>query len=203
MTVTAVTLAAEGALDLAVLRRLALDAGLTPGREYGRQGKSQIDKRLLSYNAAARHEPWIVLRDLDMDRECAALLVAELLPAPAPLMIFRIAVREVEAWLLSDTNQFKAAFKVAARDIPALPEGLDRPKVALLDAVSRSTNREIRSAMVTRLPNGSITNGPEYNALLEEFAGAAWQPKVAATRAPSLAKARRRIQELSKRILLK
>ena len=82
MTVTAVTLAAEGALDLAVLRRLALDAGLTPGREYGRQGKSQIDKRLLSYNAAARHEPWIVLRDLDMDRECAALLVAELLPAP-------------------------------------------------------------------------------------------------------------------------
>jgi hypothetical protein len=198
MTTRPVTLAAEGTLDLAVLRRLARDSGLSTAAEYGKLGKTHIDRRLHAYNNAARHNPWIVLRDLDNDRVCAGALANHLLPAPARLMTFRIAVRTVEAWLLSDHQHFTEAFCVSARSLPTAPEQIDRPKAAMIDAISRSTSRMVREAMLIRLPQGGWSTGPEYNALLEQFARTKWQPRDAATRSPSLAKARLRIQELSK-----
>ena len=198
MTEWPVTIAAEGALDLAVLRRLAREADLTLNLEYGRRGKAHIDQRLPAYNAAARHQPWIVLRDLDNDRDCAVELVMHLLPAPARLMKFRIAVRTVEAWLLADHERFKTAFGVAARAIPTVPESVDRRNAAMLEAISRSNRREIKSAMLSKLASGGWHVGPEYNARLEQFASEIWQPRVAETRSASLAKARVRIQELAK-----
>lgn len=198
MTTRPVTLAAEGTLDLAVLRRLARDSGLSTAAEYGKRGKAHIDQRLHAYNKAARHQPWIVLRDLDNDRVCAGALAEHLLPSPARLMTFRIAVRTVEAWLLSDHQHFTEVFSVSARAIPAAPEQIDRPKAAMIDAISRSSNRTVREAMLIRLPQGGWSTGPEYNAMLEQFASTDWQPPIAAARSPSLAKACSRIQELSK-----
>lgn len=197
MTEPLVTLAAEGVLDLAVLRRLARDAGLVPHLEYGRRGKSQIDLRLAAYDKAARYAPWIVLRDLDNDGDCAGQVARQLLPHPAKLMVFRIAVRTVESWLLSDRQHFKSAFRVDGQSLPLTPDRVDRPKSVLLDVVAKSSSREIKSAMLRRMPNGGWTSGPEYNALLEEFADKAWQPSVAADQSPSLTKARLRIRELA------
>jgi hypothetical protein len=203
MTEWPVTIAAEGILDLAVLRRLARDASLSPDKQYGAHGKAGINKRIVAYNAAARHAPWIVMRDLDRDAVCPGELVGRLLPSPAQLMVFRLAVREVEAWLMADTERFAAAFKVATGTISKLPEAVERPKAALLDIVAKSSNRDIRSAMVLRPAGGTLASGPEYNALLEAFVAGDWQPTAAAARAPSLAKARRRIQELAERVRLK
>jgi hypothetical protein len=203
MTEWPVTIAAEGILDLAILRRLTRDVGLTPTVVHGGRGKAQINKRLAAYNQAAKHSPWVVLRDLNSDCACAGELVAKLLPSPARLMTFRVAVREVETWLLADRERFAAVFKVAARALPNLPEQLEHPKAALLEAVQKSSSRDIRSAMVIRPASGTLASGPEYNALLENFAGSEWQPAAAAKRAPSLAKARLRIQELAKRVRLK
>lgn len=195
-----VTLAAEGNLDLAVLRRLIGDAGFTPGAEYGRRGKAQIDARINQYNKAARHAPWIVLRDLDRDSNCAGELATRLLKEPSELMIFRIAVREVEAWLLADADRFAQTFKVTLGAIPKQPEGLLRPKAQLLDIVAKSSSRDVKLAMVIRSTNGSLAIGPEYNALLEDFASTTWKPAIAAKYAPSLAKARLRIRELGSRL---
>ncbi|MEQ1718256.1 MAG: hypothetical protein ABL907_20125 [Hyphomicrobium sp.] len=113
-------------------------------------------------------------------------------------MTFRIAVRTIEAWLLSDHQHFTETFFVSPRLLPTAPEQIDRPKAAMIDALSRSTNRIVREAMLIRLPQGGWSTGPEYNAMLEQFAGTNWQPHTAAARSPSLAKARLRIQELSK-----
>ena len=92
--------AVEGTVDEAVVRRLILHIGAEPGAMYGKNGKPHLRKHLKGYNEAARHTPWMVLVDLDHDADCAPPFRTEWLPSVAPYMCFRIAVREVEAWLL-------------------------------------------------------------------------------------------------------
>ena len=95
-------LAVEGVVDKAVGARLLADQGAELRTAYIKNGKGQIDAKLPAYNAAARHSAWLVLRDLDFDAACAPALARAKLPRPAPFMAFRIAVREIEAWLLAD-----------------------------------------------------------------------------------------------------
>ncbi|GIW92429.1 MAG: hypothetical protein KatS3mg110_0480 [Pirellulaceae bacterium] len=94
--------AVEGIVDEAVVRRLVQHVGAIPGEIYGRKGKQSLRQKIHGYNNAARRNRWIILVDLDKDAKCAPLLRAQWLGNPAPLLLFRIAVRKVEAWLLAD-----------------------------------------------------------------------------------------------------
>lgn len=170
MIVPVAKLAAEGVVDIAVCRRLAREAGIQPGDEHGLRGKAHLDERLDGYNAAAAFEPWIVARDLDADAACAAELVATLLPQPALYMRFRVVVRTVECWLLSDREAFSVEFSVPAARIPRAPEQIQEPKAAMLDLLSRSRSREIRAAMVRGRVGQPLRMGPEYNVRLGSFA---------------------------------
>jgi hypothetical protein len=97
-----VDFAAEGPLDVAVVRRLFAYSKITPGHSYGRDnGKGFILNRLPNWNQAARYSPWFVLVDLDRE-PCAPQVIKDRLPSPNALMRFRIAVREVESWLMAD-----------------------------------------------------------------------------------------------------
>ncbi len=66
--------AVEGLVDEVVMRRLLLYAGAIPGPVYGRQGKAYLRQHIARYNAAARHNAWAVLIDLDSDAVCAPTL---------------------------------------------------------------------------------------------------------------------------------
>jgi hypothetical protein len=79
---TEVTAVVEGTLDKAVLARIADWVNVPVGIVHVKGGKSLIDRRLASYNEAARLSPWIVLRDLDQDADCAPALVSSRLPLP-------------------------------------------------------------------------------------------------------------------------
>lgn len=193
MTTMTVTLAAEGIIDFAILRRLTRDAGLIPGDEYGGKGKDHFDSRIKGYNNAAAHLPWIAARDMDQDAECPNELVRRLLPAPAKLMRFRIVVRSAEAWLLADRKHFSDKFRVALKYIPDNPESLDHPKIAMLTALEKSSSKNIRTDMVR--PPQAI--GPQYNTILREFAESEWNPEKAGKTAPSLARARKRLTEFA------
>ena len=98
--------AVEGAPDEAVA--LIDHSGGRIGKVYGKSGKPHLQKKIAGYNDAARYGPWFVLVDLDNDADCAPPLRDAWLPAPG--LCFRIAVHEVEAWLMAD------------------PESLDDPK---------------------------------------------------------------------------
>src|SRR5437899_1532862 len=99
-----VTIATEGSTDVGVLRRLLHFTGHEVGPVHGLVGKGGINRNIAGYNNAARFAPWLVVRDLDNDAACPAALVANLLPQPAAFMRFRIAVREIEAWLIADAE---------------------------------------------------------------------------------------------------
>lgn len=195
-----VTAAAEGDLDEAVLVRIADHAGLTVGRVYGRQGKPALLRDLSGYNNAARFAPWIVLVDLDRDRACAAALVQEKLPDPAPQMCFRIAVRAVEAWLLADRERVADWLKVRIAHIPDDPDAEDDPKRTLMNLARQSRRHGFKDSLVPR-PGSGRSQGPLYTREVRAFVQDrvnGWRPSHAARGSDSLArciKALRRFRE--------
>ena len=174
--------AVEGVVDEAVVKRLIVEAGGGIGPIYGKRGKSQLKQKINGYNNAARHDPWIVLVDLNREADCPPPLKAVWLPNPAPFMCFRIAVREVEAWLLADRERFASFFRVRLLHIPAAPEVLNDPKEAVIEVSRKSRSRDIRLDMVPR-PGSGRTIGPAYVSRLIEFVSdrqRGWRPERAA-----------------------
>ena len=191
MTVSAVSVisaAVEGTLDEAIVRRLIEHAGSQAGTVYGKNGKPFLKERIGGYNNAARHAPWIVLVDLDSERDCAPPLREAWLSHPAPQMCFRVAVRAVEAWLMADAERLAAFIGVAGRRIPADPEREEHPKQAMVNLARSSRRRDVRQDMVPRDGSGR-TVGPAYTSRLVEYATDRWRPDVAARRAESLRRA--------------
>src|SRR6266851_3917621 len=117
-----VSVVVEGLVDEAVLRCHAAEAGAAVGPVYGRSGKAYIRQRINGFNRAAHISPWVVLVDLNGDAFCAPPLCTAWLPQPAPMMCFRVAVREVEAWLFADRERLARFLSVAVSRIPLAPE---------------------------------------------------------------------------------
>lgn len=144
---TTVTLAAEGACDIQALRKLAIMYGLKVGPTYDCRGKSKLDQRLDGFLQAAQFGPWIILRDLDHDFECAPTLVRGMQIAAPDLGCFRVAVRSIEAWLLADRKGASSWLRVKESAIPSDPELLANPKQRLVQLAASSTNRTIKAPM--------------------------------------------------------
>ena len=163
-----ITAAVEGNVDEAVVRRLIEHVGGTPGPVYGRNGKDHLRQRIANYNQAARLSPWVVLVDLDHDAECAPPLRSAWLPALSPYMCLRVAVRQVEAWLLADRERLAKFLSVSTSRIPHNPESVEHPKNTLVEIARYSRRRDIREDMVPR-PGSGRAVGPAYTARLIEF----------------------------------
>ena len=194
-----VKLAGEGILDLAVLRRLARDIGLTPGDEYDLRGAGGVDRKLPKYNAAAKHWPWIVVRDLDSD-PCAGALARSLLPLPAEWMRLRIAVKSIESWVLADPESLSEKFGVRIAAIPGAPDELPNPKLKMLQLMASSRNRDIRESMLRARPGVKLEPGPQYNVRLSQFVENQWDRQSALGSSPSLTRAWNRLEEFAARI---
>lgn len=180
-----ISVAVEGVSDAAVVRRLCAVVGLGVGPEHITRGKAQLDRRLKGYNNAARFAPWLVLRDLDHDAECASGLVQSLLHDRAEHMHLRIPVRSVESWLIADQVGFSKFFGVSLNLLPGNPDRLDRPKRTIVDLARRSTKRSVREGMVPA-PGTSTEVGPEYTAQVIEYSATTWDPDAGARNSESL-----------------
>jgi len=185
-----VSYAVEGQTDTPVAERLIQLVGGTPHRVLVAGGKNRLDPKILGLNRVAQAIPWLVLRDLDCDAECAPDLVGVLLNAQAlsGSMCLRIAERATESWLLADATGFSDYFRVPITRVPSLPDALSRPKRQVVDLCRRSTRTSVRHAMVPR-PSSGREVGPEYTSFLIDFARNSWDPTRAANRSPSLRRA--------------
>ena len=191
----------EGRVDEAVLRAVIRFAGAVPGPVYGKHGKQFIQKNLAGYNRAAVDTPWVILVDLDWDADCPPPLLQMWLPQPAPKMCFRVAVREIEAWLLADRTRMAEFLGVHFRRIPADVEALPDPKYTVLQLARLSRQRAIREDMLP--PPGSGRDvGPAYNSRLIQFVTdrrKGWRPEVAAQASESLRRCLRCLVRLAAR----
>ncbi len=190
-----ISAAVECLVDETVMRRLVEETGGVLGPVYGKNGKPHLRQRLEGYNRAARLGPWVVLVDLDHDAGCAPPLRAAWLPHPAPGMCFRVAVREVEAWLLGDRERLARFLGVSASRVPSAPESEQDPKRMVVSLARHSRRREVREDMVPRAGSGR-TEGPAYASRLIEFVESHWRPAAAAECCDSLRRCRHRLQQL-------
>jgi hypothetical protein len=102
-----------------------------------------------------------------------------------PNLIFRIAVREIEAWLLADRYGFARFAGISQDLVPPDPEITPDPKAMLVNITRRSQVRRVRERIVPQ--DGSTAPvGPDHNACLSEFAKTTWDVKAAASVARSL-----------------
>jgi hypothetical protein len=193
-----IMVAFEGDTDLPVIRRLLEDAGLPLGLPIDCGGKARLDAELKGYNGAAQGSPWFVLRDLDDDAPCAGKFLAGLRFKPSRWMCFRLAVRELEAWLLADKEAVSRFFRVDERHIPNHPDLETDPTASLVALARKSTSSTVRKAMVPA-PNMGVQVGPLYEATLIEFGEKAWHLDRACQRSPSLKRARDALRALASR----
>lgn len=186
----AINLAVEDRLSEDVLRKLVATSGrsIEIATCYRRGGFGYLKSKIAGFNLAARRIPFLVLTDLDRC-ECAPSLIADWLPHKrSPNLLFQIAVREVEAWLLAHRQGLASYFGVAEASIPRNPESLPDPKQALILCARKSKRRAIREAIVPA--RGTTAKlGPNYNACLGRFVANLWQPEIAKAEAESLARA--------------
>lgn len=190
-----INLAVEDALSQAVIRRVLAGASreYAIGFAYGGNGRGYLQKMIAAFNNAARATPFLVLTDLD-DEVCPATLVEEWLPQqPNGNLMFRVAVREVEAWILGDQAGLATFLGVRRDSITETPELLPDPKKYLIDVASRCRDRDVRGDIVP--PKGSVrVVGPNYNGRLVGFVSSTWDPAAAAAKCPSLARLMNKVE---------
>jgi hypothetical protein len=187
MSTIPVHLAVEDEWSEAVLRRLLkyADRGYAVGTVYGRTGYGYLRNTIAGWNRAARGIPFVILTDLDRYL-CPAALIGDWIPTHQHAnLLLRIAVREVESWILADRGNLSAFLRVNPDCIPPAPDTLPDPKAVLVNAAARSRSREIRSRVVPRR-GSSAKQGPDYNSCLIEFVYGAWDVGASMGSSPSL-----------------
>ena len=190
-----VLLAAEDLPGIAVGRRLVQEQpGLSVCREVNAGGYGNLRKRATNYNRmGSMGFPVLLLTDLDSDPCPSKKIIDWLGDRPNRGFLFRICVREIEAWLLADHEGMASFLGVPTRKLPLAPESLLDPKATLI-RIAQKSPRRIREGLT---PTGRATIGYEYNDRLTEFISVRWSVEAASTRSPSLARARRHLAELA------
>lgn len=191
---TYVRVATEGNLDYAIAERLLQDAGLIAVRAAPAQGREPLLRKLAGFSNAAQREPWLVLFDLDRD-ECAPTLLRTWIADPSDGLIIRVAVREIEAWLLADSSLARH-LRVPAKALPDNPEDVIAPKRLLVDIVrTHCRTRSIRKSILPSVRPSAVGNA--YSDFLIDFVESDWDPAQAAGRSDSLRRAMEAVGRLA------
>jgi hypothetical protein len=157
-------------------------------------GFSKIKRNILAYNNAAQFGYWFVITDLDRG-ECAPSLIKEWLPnGHNPKMLFRVAVREVESWLLADRENFATFFSISQALVPLLPDTISDPKQTVIALARKSRKRNIREGIPPIDKYATI--GPGYNNEFRDFIQNHWDIENARSHSPSLEKTLRALGKL-------
>ena len=127
-------LAVEDDLSEWVVRRAlsTRPAEYAVGAVFGRTGFGYLKKQAPAFNNAAQHCPFLILTDLDQC-PCAPQLIEEWLGRPRyPNLLLRVAVRELESWLLGDSSGLSHFFGLRTPFVCRNPEQFAEPKEELL-----------------------------------------------------------------------
>lgn len=154
------------------------------GNSYSEGGFGYIKKNIRGFNQASKGCPFFVLTDLD-NTTCAPVLITEWVKEPIhPNLIFRVAVREVEAWLLADSEGFSKYTGISEVNFPSNTEQIADPKQTLLEIIKKCRKRDIREDILPKDEYAKI--GPNYNERLGEFVLKYWSIERAINRSDSL-----------------
>src|SRR4030066_358421 len=102
------------------------------GTCYGKSGFGYIKKRLRAFNNAAKGTPYIVVSDLEA--KCPPIQIQEWLSDPiSPNLMYRIAVKEIESWVMADRMNFSSFLGISQEQIPQNVDSIVKPKHLLIE----------------------------------------------------------------------
>lgn len=129
----------------------------------------------------------MILTDLD-NANCTPQLIREWFGMPDTYpripseIIFRVAEREIESWLLADRAQLASFLGIASANFASNPDSIPNPKQHLLNVLRSKGRRKIHKDM---LPGKNAHVGPMYNPVLSEFVNSFWDPERASKHSQS------------------
>ena len=195
MSLDPIIIAYEDALSGAILKRVLSEyaPNIIIRLELSRGGFGYLKTNAPKWNRAARNIPVLLLTDLDQ-KTCPASLINEWVGEPKhPHFLFRVAVREVEAWLLADRENFAAYLNISKDKVPLNPESNQDPKALLLRLVAKSRKRRLKLDLLP-VEGGTARQGPNYNEGLIRYVTDHWDVSQAAKNATSLERMIRRLE---------
>jgi len=164
-----------------------------------KNGQGYIRARIRELNRTANTIPVFVLIDLDHPEPCPADLIRQMLPTPhATMLLFRVAVMEIESWVMADREAFARFLGVARNLVPDNPDNIADPKAEIISLARRSRRREIRDDLVP-VPGDIRKVGPAFNPRMIAFVENEWRLDEARAISPSLNKAVERLQNAFRR----
>lgn len=180
-------LAVEDELSEAVALEILRQCGrhYEIGFVYRRGGAGALRKKITGFNKAARGMPFLVLTDLDL-YDCPPELISQWLSVPRhPNLLLRIAVREIESWVMAHRSAVARFLGVAIDLVPVQVEEIENPKRLLVSLAGKSRRSDVRRDLVP--PRGSTAKvGRNYNGALTRFVMSSWRLSEAVKRSPSL-----------------
>jgi hypothetical protein len=192
-----ITLAVEDYLSEAVARKLLVQVNskYRVSQCLCKGGNGYLKAKINKFNQAAQFTPFFVLTD--QDRGCPPEKISRWLKQKASrYFIFRIAVMEVESWVMAHREAFAEFAGISLDCVPGRPDELEDPKRSLLALAARSRSSRLRADLIPA-PGSTATVGPDYNNRLSEFIRTDWNVFEAAKNSESLHRAVVCIRELA------
>jgi len=183
-------LAVEDRISEAVGRKLLLHFDIEPANTIGMRGAGYLKGRARDFNRTAMGFPVFLLTDQDSPKHCPVGIMKDWLrEAPRnDALIFRIAVMEIESWIMADRQAFADFIGVNRIKIPENPDSIENPKEFILDLVRQNGKRDLKNALVPS-PGSTARVGPEYNLEMIRFVSQQWDIRRAGHQSVSLQRA--------------
>lgn len=195
-----ITLAVEDYLSEVVARKLLeqIDPDYRVSQCLCKGGQGYLKSRINNFNQAAEFIPFFVLTD--QDRGCPPDKISSWLTQKAgKYLIFRIAVMEIESWVMADRDAFAKFISISLDHMPQKMDDIENPKRFLLSLVSRSRSGRLRADIIPAKGSTAIV-GPDYNNRLSQFIQNHWNAFEAQKNSESLRRALFRIKEFKHKL---
>lgn len=185
-----VLLAAEDAPSEAIGRRLLASVDVREVQPLATRGYGYLQKRCRELNRAATFQPVLLVTDQDSPNNCPASMPSRWLGDAQrhPDFIFRVAVMEIEAWILADHEGVAELLRVASNSVPSDVDGIPDPKQFLVNLARKSRAKQVRQALAPGKRATAVV-GPEYNPTIVRFIADQWDIEAARKRSRSLGRA--------------
>ena len=155
----------------------------------GGEGFGYLKKNIHKFNQIAQSIPILLITDLDAT-ECPPIKLREWgADNLHNNFILRIAVREIESWILADREGFSEYFKISKANVPTEPDGINDPKEYLINIVRKKCNKTVIKQDIVPPKGATSTQGPGYNIRMGDFIHSKWNPVQAKERSESLFRA--------------
>jgi hypothetical protein len=174
MNVIYIILAVEDSLSEVVARKILWQSD----KKYhvtnclGKKGFGYLKSKIKAFNKAAQKLPFFVLTD--QDSGCPPEKITNWLNCtPHSNLIFRIAVMEIESWVMADRKAIAKYLSISVDNFPHQIDEIADPKQFLISKAKKSKKRNLKEDIVPR--KGSTAKiGPNYNACLSDFINSNW-----------------------------